>query len=53
MKKFLSLLLAVMLLLGCIPAMAEESTEWKIDQYTHLVQRLSKAEKLEHVVGRS
>ena len=50
MKKFLSLLLAVMMLLGCIPAMAEESTEWDINQYTQLVARLSKAEKLEHVV---
>ena len=49
MKKFLSLLLAVMMLLGCIPAMAEDA-EWKINQYTGLVSRKSAAEKLDSIV---
>ena len=49
MKKFLSLLLAVMMLLGCIPAMADDA-EWKINQYTQLVSRKSAAEKLENIV---
>ena len=49
MKKFLSLLLAVMMLLGCLPAMAEDA-EWKIDQYTGLVSRQSAAEKLDSIV---
>ena len=31
MKKFLSLLLAVMMLLSCIPAMAEDALVWKIN----------------------
>ncbi len=50
MKKFLSLLLAVMMLLGCLPAMAEDDPEWKIDQYTGLVSRKSAAEKLDSIV---
>ena len=50
MKKFLSLLLAAMLLLSCIPAMAEDDPEWKINQYTGLVSRKSAAEKLESIV---
>lgn len=50
MKKFLSLLLAVMMLLGCLPAMAEDDPEWNIDQYTGLVSRESAAEKLESIV---
>ena len=49
MKKFLSLLLAVMMLLGCLPAMAEDA-EWKINQYTGLVSRKSAAEKLDSIV---
>ena len=49
MKKFLSLLLAAMMLLGCLPAMAEDA-EWKINQYTGLVSRLSTAEKLDSIV---
>ncbi len=32
MKKFLSLLLAAMMLLGCIPAMAEDALVWKINE---------------------
>ena len=50
MKKFLSLLLAAMMLLSCIPAMAEDDPEWKINQYTGLVSRKSAAEKLESIV---
>lgn len=50
MKKFLSLLLAVMMLLGCLPAMAEDDPEWKINQYTGLVSRKSAAEKLDSIV---
>ena len=50
MKKFLSLLLAVMMLLGCLPAMAEDNPEWEIDQYTGLVSRKSAAEKLDSIV---
>ncbi len=49
MKKFLSLLLAVMMLLGCLPAMAEDA-EWKINQFTSLVSRRSAAEKLDSIV---
>jgi len=49
MKKFLGLLLAVVVLLGCLPAMAEDA-EWKINQYTGLVSRRSAAEKLESIV---
>ena len=49
MKKFLSLLLAVMMLLGCLPATAEDA-EWEINQYTGLVSRLSAAEKLDSIV---
>ena len=50
MKKFLSLLLAVMMLLGCLPAMAEDDPEWKINQYTVLVFRNPAAEKLDSIV---
>nr|MBR4281609.1 leucine-rich repeat domain-containing protein [Clostridia bacterium] len=32
MKKFLSLLLAAMMLLGCIPAMAEDTLVWKVNK---------------------
>ena len=32
MKKFLSLLLAVMMLLSCMPAMAEDALVWKINE---------------------
>ena len=39
MKKFLSLLLAAMLLLSCIPAMAEDADEWKINQYTSVAAK--------------
>ena len=46
----LSILLAAVMLLGCIPAMAEENPEWKINQYTQLVSRKSAAEKLESIV---
>ena len=49
MKKFLSLLLAVMMLLGCLPAMAEDA-EWKINLFTSLVSRRSAAEKLDSIV---
>ena len=49
MKKFLSFLLAAIMLLGCLPAMAENA-EWEINQYTQLVSRLSAAEKSESVV---
>ncbi len=50
MKKFLSLLLAAIMLLSCLPAMAEESTEWEINQYTGLASRRSSTEKLESIV---
>ena len=46
----LSILLAAVMLLGCIPAMAEENPEWKINQHTQLVSRKSAAEKLESIV---
>ena len=46
----LSILLAAVMLLGCIPAMAEENPEWEINQYTQLVSRESTAEKLESIV---
>ena len=49
MKKFLSFLLAAIMLLGCLPAMAENA-EWEINEYTQLVSRLSAAEKSESVV---
>ena len=49
MKKFLSLLLAAIMLLSCVPAMAEDA-EWKIDQYTGLVSRQFAAEKLDSIV---
>ncbi len=50
MKKFLSLLLAVMMLLGCLPALAEDDPEWDINQYTGLVSREPAAEKLDSIV---
>ena len=50
MKKFLSLLLAVMMLLGCLPAMAEDAADWKINKTTQLVARKSAAAKVEHIV---
>ena len=37
MKKFLCLLLAVMLLLACLPAMADEPT-WKVIKTTGVVK---------------
>ena len=46
----LSILLAAMLLLGCIPAMAEDDPEWEINEYSQLVSRESAAEKLESIV---
>ena len=46
----LSILLAAVMLLGSIPAMAEENPEWKINQHTQLVSRKSAAEKLESIV---
>ncbi len=49
MKKILSLLLAVMMLFGCIPAMAEDNPEWEINEFTGLVSRESAAEKLESI----
>ncbi|MBR6571925.1 MAG: leucine-rich repeat protein, partial [Clostridia bacterium] len=49
MKKLLSLLLAVVMLLGCLPAMAEDDPEWDIDEYTGLVSREPAAEKLESI----
>ena len=49
MKKFLSLLLAAIMLLGCLPAMAEDA-EWKINLYTGLVSRRPAAEKLDSIV---
>ena len=49
MKKILSLLLAVIMLLGCIPAMAEDNPEWEIDEFTGLVSRNPAAEKLESI----
>ena len=49
MKKILSLLLAAIMLLSCVPAMAEDA-EWKINQYTGLVSRQFAAEKLDSIV---
>lgn len=49
MKKFLSLLLAVMMLLGCM-SVAVADDEWKINQYTQLVSRKSAAGKIENIV---
>ena len=48
MKRFLSLLLAVMMIVSCVPAMADE--EWKINATTQLVSRKSAAEKLDDIV---
>ena len=48
MKKFLSLLLAVMMIVSCVPAMAD--AEWKINSTTQLVSRKSAAEKLDDIV---
>ena len=45
MKKFLSLLLAAMLLLGCLPAMADEPT-WKVIKTTGVV-KCSNSTKIE------
>ena len=50
MKKFLSLLLAAMMLLGCLSAMAEGAADWKINKTTQLVARKSAAEKVDHIV---
>ena len=50
MKKFLSLLLTVMMLLGCLPAMAEDAADWKINKTTQLVARKSAAKKVDHIV---
>ena len=50
MKKFLCLLLAVIMLLGCLPAMAEDNPEWKINEFTGLVSRKSAAEKSESII---
>ncbi len=50
MKKFLSLLLAAIMLLSCVSAMAEDDPEWKINEFTGLVSRESAAEKLDSIV---
>ena len=50
MKKILSLLLAAMMLFGCIPAMAEDAPEWKVNKNTGLVKRDSSFEDFAHIV---
>ena len=49
MKKFLSLLLAVMMLLGCIPAMAEDALVWKINESLGTLKLDSSSKAVGHV----
>ena len=49
MKKFLSLLLAAMLLLSCIPAMAEDALVWKINESLGTLKLDSSSKAVGHV----
>ena len=49
MKKLLSLLLAVMMLLGCIPAMAEDALVWKINESLGTLKLDSSSKAVGHV----
>lgn len=49
MKKFLSLLMAVVMLLGCAPAMAEEALVWKINESLGTLKLDSSSKAAGHV----
>ncbi|MBR5547952.1 MAG: leucine-rich repeat protein [Clostridia bacterium] len=49
MKKILSLLLAVMMLFGCIPAMAEEANPWTVNASTGMAKHSKSVDAIGHV----
>ena len=49
MKKFLNILLAVMMLAGCIPAMAEEANPWTVNASTGMSKHSKSVDAAGHV----